>query len=177
MGLGKDLLALYLGAGMFLGASLHFTSGGLVLMHAIMPKYLPWHDTAIYLTGVFEFLGGSSLVLTTADLRVLKLANSKWVIMFRSFTSYCCLQLVIAMTLANVNHWVNGIKVKGWRVPWWGHVLRMSYQVALIFMFRHLVMEGVEYKPQLRWAIDQSIQANVLLMTTISIIGHTFLDH
>ena len=60
---------------------------------SIMPKYLPWHLELVYLSGVFEILGGFGLIIP----------------MTRRYAAWGLIALLIAVYPANVNMLVNDI--------------------------------------------------------------------
>lgn len=60
---------------------------------SIMPEYLPWHLELVYLSGVFEILGGLGLIIP----------------MTRRYAAWGLVALLIAVYPANINMLVNDI--------------------------------------------------------------------
>lgn len=69
----------------------HFTHDELFV--AIMPPYLPWHHALVWLSGVFEILGGVGLLVPWA----------------RRFSAWGLLALLVAVFPANVHMAVNEV--------------------------------------------------------------------
>ena len=70
---------------------LHFTHASIFV--GIMPPYLPWHLELVWLSGVFEILGGMGLMIHQV----------------RRFSAWGLLALLIAVFPANVHMAVNGV--------------------------------------------------------------------
>ena len=83
---------------------------------AIVPAYLGAPSFWNLLSGSFEILFGIGLVMPRTRKRAAML------LFF----------LVIAMSLANVNMWVNDLPFNGTRLTTQGHVIRWCVQIALL---------------------------------------------
>ena len=70
---------------------LHFTNPDPFV--SIMPRYLPWHLELVYLSGLFEVLGGLGLLVPPT----------------RRFAAWGLIALLIAVYPANVNMLINDI--------------------------------------------------------------------
>lgn len=74
---------------------LHFTHADVFV--AMMPAFLPWHLELVWLSGVFEILGGVGLLLPFS----------------RRFAAWGLMALLVAVFPANVNMAVNEIGLAG----------------------------------------------------------------
>ena len=93
----------------------HFTDPQVFV--GIMPPYLPWHLELVYISGVFEILGGIGLMLPFS----------------RRFAAYGLLALLLAVFPANIHMLVNEVYLDGMpREPWllW---LRLPFQAVFAF--------------------------------------------
>ena len=93
----------------------HFTSPQVFV--GIMPSYLPWHLELVYLSGLFEILGGLGLALPFS----------------RRFAAFGLLALLVAVFPANIHMLVNEVYLEGMpREPWllW---LRLPFQLLFAF--------------------------------------------
>ena len=70
---------------------LHFTHASIFV--GIMPPYLPWHLELVWISGVFEILGGLGLLIPPV----------------RRFSSWGLLALLVAVFPANLHMAVNGV--------------------------------------------------------------------
>jgi uncharacterized membrane protein len=84
----------------------------------MMPPYLPAHLPLVYLSGVFEILGGVGMLLP-------------WT---RRWAGLGVIALLIAVFPANIHIAINDIPVAGHDVPLWGHLLRLPLQAVMIWM-------------------------------------------
>lgn len=84
----------------------------------MMPSYLPAHMPLVYLSGVFEILGGVGMLLP-------------WT---RRWAGLGVIALLIAVFPANIHIAMNDIPVAGHDVPLWGHLLRLPLQAVMIWM-------------------------------------------
>ena len=84
----------------------------------MMPPYLPAHLPLVYLSGVFEILGGVGMLLP-------------WT---RRWAGLGVIALLIAIFPANIYIAMNDIPVAGHDVPLWGHLLRLPLQAVMIWM-------------------------------------------
>jgi uncharacterized membrane protein len=104
-------------------AALLISSGVLHLVRPevylpMMPPYLPAHLPLVYLSGIFEILGGVGMLLP-------------WT---RRWAGLGVIALLIAIFPANIHIVMNDVPVAGLDVPLWGHLLRLPLQGVMIWM-------------------------------------------
>ncbi|HEY0754786.1 MAG TPA: hypothetical protein VGD98_12560 [Ktedonobacteraceae bacterium] len=99
---------LYIGASVF-----HFINDAEL---AIIPPFLPWRRAALYITGVFEFLGGLGLLIPR----------------FQRPASWGLAALLVAIWPANMYHAALDRRSRRWRKTRLYHILRFPLQIALI---------------------------------------------
>ncbi|TWU46638.1 DoxX family protein [Rubripirellula reticaptiva] len=92
--------------------TIHFASPGVYLK--IMPDYMPWPMALVYLSGLFEVLGGVGL----ADQRLRRAAG------------WGLIALLVAVFPANVNMLMNADQFPA--IPLWALVARLPLQGVLI---------------------------------------------
>ncbi len=112
----KTLARLTMGVLFILGASLHFTASEAELK--IIPSFLPFRREALYITGIFEFLGGVGLFVPNREVR----RASAWGLV----------ALLIAIFPANVYQAVKNIQLGGFmnsQLYLWG---RLPFQAVFI---------------------------------------------
>jgi uncharacterized membrane protein len=106
----RILLALF-----FIAAGvMHFVLPELYLQ--IMPPYLPYHLELVYVSGVFEILGGAGLLVRP----------------LRAVAGYGLLALLVAVFPANVQMAVDTVGGQPGSVRSWVAVLRLPLQVPLL---------------------------------------------
>ena len=93
----------------------HFTDPEVFV--GIMPPYLPWHLELVYLSGIFEILGGLGLLFPVS----------------RRFAAYGLLALLVAVYPANIHMLVNEVYLEGMRREPWLLWLRMPFQFVFAF--------------------------------------------
>ncbi|HBU47855.1 MAG TPA: hypothetical protein DEB46_06055 [Myxococcales bacterium] len=93
----------------------HFTDPEVFV--GIMPTYLPWHLELVYLSGIFEILGGLGLLFPVS----------------RRFAAYGLLALLVAVYPANIHMLVNEVYLEGMRREPWLLWLRMPFQLVFAF--------------------------------------------
>ena len=71
--------------------ALHFINPG--FFKNIMPDYIPWHDELVFISGVFEILGGSGLLVPLT----------------KKAAAWGLIALYICVFPANINHAVNQV--------------------------------------------------------------------
>ncbi len=84
---------------MVIAGGLHFLATDAYV--AIMPAYLPWHWELVYLSGIFEILGGLGLLVP------------RW----RRAAGLGLIALYVAVFPANINMAVNNIQPSGIAIP------------------------------------------------------------
>ena len=90
----------------------HFVSPGVYMK--IMPDYLPWPLTLVYVSGFFEVLGGVGLVVP-------------WL---RRAAGWGLIALLVAVFPANVHMVLNSAEFPS--IPFWALVARLPLQAVLI---------------------------------------------
>lgn len=83
---------------------------------AMMPASLPWHLELVYVSGVFEILGGLGLLLPRT----------------RRLAAWGLIALLIAIFPANLNMAINHLPLAGKHVPQWALWARLPLQAVLI---------------------------------------------
>ncbi len=83
---------------------------------AIMPEALPAHLALVYVSGVFEILGGLGLILPRT----------------RRFAAWGLILLFLAVFPANINAAVNHLPMNGKVVPAWTLWARLPFQLVLV---------------------------------------------
>lgn len=81
-----------------------------------MPPYLPWHLELVYLSGVFEILGGLGLLIP----RVSRVA------------AWGLVALLVAVFPANLHMAMSGIQVDGFPSRPWMAWARLPFQAVFI---------------------------------------------
>ena len=114
MSLGKRLGFAWIFAWFFFGGIGHFTPKGHEFFVSIVPPYIPWHDAAVYVSGVFELLGAFGIFLP------------QW----RRAAGIGLFLLTLAVTPANVWMWQHPELYP--QMPPWALSLRLVIQVALL---------------------------------------------
>ena len=89
---------------------LHFTNPAPFV--SIMPSYLPWHLELVYLSGVFEILGGTGLLIPFT----------------RRWAMWGLIALLVAVYPANINMLVNVIYLDDMPQERWILWVRMPLQ-------------------------------------------------
>lgn len=113
----KTIARLIMGILFMLGASLHFTASETELK--LIPAFLPLRREALYITGIFEFLGGIGLFVPNRKVR----RASAWGLV----------ALLIIIFPANVYQAVKNIQLGGFMnspVYLWG---RLPFQAVFIW--------------------------------------------
>ncbi len=111
-------------AGLFVAAGvLHFTKTKSYLQ--IMPPYLPFPVELVYISGVFEILGGAGLLIPR----------------YRRFAGYGLIALLIAVFPANIQMLVQNLQREGLTVFSWILILRLPLQIALILLVNWLAKD------------------------------------
>lgn len=82
----------------------------------IIPPFLPWRHAALWITGIFEFLGGLGLLLPR----------------FQRQASWGLAALLVAIWPANIYHALSDRRSARWRKTRLYHLLRFPMQIALI---------------------------------------------
>lgn len=97
------------------GAGLnHFRSTGVYV--GMKPSWLPAHEALVYISGVFEILGGLGLILPAT----------------RKLAAYGLIALLVAVFPANLNMALNHLPLGDTPVPDWALWGRLPLQAVLI---------------------------------------------
>ncbi len=110
----RRVLLLLLGAFFVFGGINHFRSPDVYV--AIMPPYLPAHLALVYLSGVFELLGGIGVLVPAT----------------RSWAGWGLVALLVAVFPANLHMAVNPEPFVAEGMPLWGLYLRLPLQFLLM---------------------------------------------
>lgn len=116
LGLTPDIHR-YIIAGLFmLTGLLHFIRPQVFV--SIMPDYIPYHLTMVYVSGVAEFLGGLGILISQTQY----------------WAGWGLILLLIAVFPANINMTVEAIQKQGLG-NWWSMatILRLPLQFVLIY--------------------------------------------
>ncbi len=107
--------ALLLAAASYVGVGVgHFTHAEFFV--GIMPPYLPMHLELVWLSGLFEVLGGVGLLFART----------------RRWASYMLIALLIAVFPANLNMAMNPAPFVAEGMPLWGLYARLPMQAVFI---------------------------------------------
>ena len=104
-----------LGISFALVGVLHFTHSQVFL--SIMPPYLPWHLELVYLSGIFEIVGGMGLLFPAT----------------RTIARWGLIALLIAVYPANIHMLVNEVYIEGMLQQKWVLWARMPLQFLMAF--------------------------------------------
>ena len=105
------LAALLIGSGV-----LHLAKPEVYL--PMMPPYLPAPLPLVYVSGVFEILGGVGLLVPR----------------LRRWAGLGVIALLVAIFPANIHIAMNDIPIAGHDMPLWAHLLRLPLQGVMIWM-------------------------------------------
>ena len=109
-------IGLLLAAALFVAAGvLHFTKT--VFYLKIMPPYIPWHLSMVYVSGACEILGGLGLLFSVT----------------RRAAAWGVVALLIAVFPANIKHAMENVPVAGVTLTWWYHAPRLALQPVLVW--------------------------------------------
>ena len=86
------------------------------LFNAIVPRYLGWPSFWNYASGAMEILFGLGMMVPIS----------------RKYSARVLVILVMFMSLANLNMWINDIPFNGTRLSTSGHMIRWSIQFVLL---------------------------------------------
>lgn len=110
----KDKAALAMGAAFVITGAMHFANPERFL--AMMPPWLPWHLPLIYLSGVFEIIGGVGLAVRQT----------------RRAAAWGLTALLLAVFPANIHVALSGGSVPGLPEPGWYYWVRLPFQFVFI---------------------------------------------
>ena len=92
----------------------HFTRPE--LFNAIVPAYLGWPSFWNYTSGAMEIIFGVGIILSQT----------------RKYAAQLLVVLVLLMSLANLNMWINDLPFNGTRLSTTGHIIRWAIQILLL---------------------------------------------
>lgn len=108
--------SIFLIAILFLGVGvMHFVNPAFFV--SIMPPFLPYHLELVYISGVFEILGGLGVLVPPV----------------RKWAAYGLIALLIAVFPANIQMLVNEVKSHGWTLMTIPLIIRLPIQPLLIY--------------------------------------------
>jgi uncharacterized membrane protein len=110
----RTVLRWLLTAFMVTGGVAHFTITDTYV--AMMPEALPWHRPLVYVSGVFEILGGLGLILPQT----------------RRLAAWGLVALLLAVFPANVNMAINHIPFGDYDTPVWALWARLPLQAVFL---------------------------------------------
>jgi uncharacterized membrane protein len=110
----KDIARVSLALLFFVASSLHFITD---VELQIIPPFLPWRREALYITGIFELLGGIGLLIPR----------------FQRAAAWGLVALLVAIFPANIYHAVKNIQLGGILNSPFYHVVRLPLQAVLIW--------------------------------------------
>lgn len=111
----KDIVRVILGGLFLLASTMHFTSD---VELNIIPEFLPWRRAALYITGIFEIIGGLGLLIPR----------------FKRPAAWGLVALLVAIFPANIYQAVKNIQLGGFlntRLYQWG---RLPFQGVFIWL-------------------------------------------
>ena len=86
------------------------------IFNAIVPSYLGWPSFWNYSSGAMEILFGLGMMVPIS----------------RKYSARVLVILVMFMSLANLNMWINDVPFNGTRLSTSGHMIRWSIQFVLL---------------------------------------------
>lgn len=97
---------------------------------AIMPPYLPYPKALVYLSGIFEILGGIGILISKT----------------RYWAGIGLILLLLAVFPANIYMATDRISLPGLSVPYWVLLLRLPLQFVFIGWVWYCIKEEVSPK-------------------------------
>ena len=110
----RNIVGCLLGVAFILIGVQHFARPE--IFNAIVPKYLGWPSFWNYTSGAMEILVGLGIMLPKT----------------RVYAAQLLVVLVLCMSLANLNMWINDIPFNGTLMSTTGHILRWIIQAVLL---------------------------------------------
>ena len=110
----RDIVGSLLGVAFVLIGTQHFAQPE--LFNAIVPDYLGWPSFWNYTSGAMEILFGLGMLIPKT----------------RKYAAQLLVALVLCMSLANLNMWVNDIPFNGTKLSTTGHIIRWIIQFLLL---------------------------------------------
>ena len=110
----RDIVACVLGVAFISIGVQHFARPE--IFNAIVPEYLGWPSFWNYTSGAMEILFGLGMMLPKT----------------RAYAAQVLVVLVVCMSLANLNMWINDIPFNGTRMSTTGHIFRWIAQALLL---------------------------------------------
>ena len=86
------------------------------IFNAIVPRYLGWPSFWNYSSGAMEIFFGAGMMFPVS----------------RKYSARILVILVILMSLANLNMWMNDVPFNGTRLSTSGHIIRWALQFVLL---------------------------------------------
>jgi uncharacterized membrane protein len=112
----KNILRILFGV-MFIGmSSMHFIASETELK--VIPEFLPFRRTALYLTGIWEFIGGIGLLVP------------RW----KRFSAWNMVGLLLVVFPANVNHAIKDMRSGRFAETRLYHWIRLPAQAVFIWV-------------------------------------------
>ncbi|MBI4852819.1 MAG: DoxX family protein [Acidobacteria bacterium] len=110
---------------LFIGVgTMHFVNPKFFV--SIMPPYLPYHLELVYISGVFEILGGLGVLISPV----------------RKLAGYGLIALLIAVFPANIQMFINEVKSNGWTLMTIPLIIRLPIQPLLIYWVYRCCLRG-----------------------------------
>ena len=110
----KNIIRIIFGLSFICASTLHFFTDAEL---KIIPPFLPLRRAALYITGIFELLGGIGLLIPR----------------FKRLAAWGLVALLVAIFPANIYHAVKNVQVGGFMNTRLYHVIRLPLQGVLIW--------------------------------------------
>ena len=110
----RNGVGLLLGVPFVLIGTQHFAQPD--VFNSIVPAYLGWPSFWNYTSGAMEILFGIGMMIPST----------------RKYSARLLVVLVVLMSQANVNMWINDLPFNGTRMSTNGHILRLIIQLLLL---------------------------------------------
>lgn len=134
----RDIVGSLLGVAFVSIGTQHFAQPE--LFNAIVPDYLGWPAFWNYTSGAMEVLFGLGMLISKT----------------RTYAAQLLVVLVLCMSLANLNMWINDIPFNGTRLSTTGHIVRWIIQFLLLTVLLWLGEKIMP--PSNRTSLEQNIE-------------------